>query len=375
MALPIEASTVVVRRERIAPLIAAGSLTAPNATALQDEHLWRCSFMVDEEAAAFLRVLAALGLNVSEGPDSDAVLATEHDQQVQPYCEWLTLGTWDRAVIAWKAGTTPDSVVSREGWNPEVGSQIKRLSPEEFQQYRYEGTKEGVETYVHLETGEKIYRGRTSPAPEIRFTEASRVVIAHMRPGDLSAPGRASPALTEAEETLADLVAALPTWWEAWWFRGRALQTLGRLEPAQAAFRQAVEHSAGDIRCLRELGGVCLALGCGTEAVDVATRAVILAPDDAEALGNLAISFLIAGQLPQAEKAIRRALGIAPGDAVNRNVEQLIRTVVTGVRPQPRNLAEAMQPPRALPRDLLEGMRPHRPYRPQAPNRPWWKFW
>nr|MBA3684839.1 hypothetical protein [Planctomycetota bacterium] len=103
------------------------------------------------------------------------------------------------------------------------------------------------------------------------------------------------------------------------------------------------EHSAGDVRCLRELGGVCLALGHGDEAVSVATRAVTLTPDDPEMLGNLAISFLIAGQLPQAETAIQAALRAAPGDQVNRNVEGLIRAVRVGERERPRDLGEAMR--------------------------------
>lgn len=50
-------------------------------------------------------------MNVSQGPDSDAVLVNEFDHPIDPYCEWLTTGIWQKAVIAWRMGTRPESVV------------------------------------------------------------------------------------------------------------------------------------------------------------------------------------------------------------------------------------------------------------------------
>ena len=88
MALTIEGFTVVAQRTRIQPLLDAGSIEAPNSTALHDEHIWKCSFMAEADARDFLRRLEKLGLNISHGPDSDAVLANEFDRSVDPYCEW-----------------------------------------------------------------------------------------------------------------------------------------------------------------------------------------------------------------------------------------------------------------------------------------------
>jgi hypothetical protein len=177
MAIPIEGTTVVVRLAVIAPLLASGKISAPNDTGLQDDHLWRCSFMEDQEAEVFMRILGREGLNVSQGPDPDAVMVTEYDQKTQPYCEWLTFGTWDKAVIAWLAGTKPDKVVARETWNPSVGSGLTRRSKQDLERdYIHEDTSDGVDTYVHRMTGERIYLGRSQLSPDRMFKEASEII-------------------------------------------------------------------------------------------------------------------------------------------------------------------------------------------------------
>src|SRR5262245_20029500 len=122
MALTIEGFTVVAQLERIESLIEQQQVELPNGTSLADGLLWRCSFMAEDDATRFLRQLAQLGLNVDQGPDSDAVLVSEFDESISPYCEWLTIARWEKAVIAWKTGTTPDKVIAREGWSPQVGS-------------------------------------------------------------------------------------------------------------------------------------------------------------------------------------------------------------------------------------------------------------
>lgn len=58
--------------------------------------------MAKADAEKFLRGLEKLALNVSQGPDSDAILVSEFDQSIEPYCEWLNIGVWEKAVIAWR---------------------------------------------------------------------------------------------------------------------------------------------------------------------------------------------------------------------------------------------------------------------------------
>jgi hypothetical protein len=122
MAIPIEGYSIVAQTARIQRLLDDHAFAIPNSTALGDDHIWSCSFMAQVDAEKFLQILADLGLNVSQGPDSDVVLVNEFDRSIDPYCEWLATGAWEKAVIAWKAGTRPESVVAREGWDPQVGS-------------------------------------------------------------------------------------------------------------------------------------------------------------------------------------------------------------------------------------------------------------
>ncbi len=130
MALPIEGFSVVAQLERIQHLLDDDKVMVPNATALHDAHLFRCSFMARSDAEKFLGSLEALGLNTSQGPDPDAVIVFEWDRSVEPYCEWLKTAFWEKAVIAWKEGTSPDTVTAREGWDPKVGSGLDFHDPE-----------------------------------------------------------------------------------------------------------------------------------------------------------------------------------------------------------------------------------------------------
>jgi Flp pilus assembly protein TadD len=371
MAIPIEGTTVVVRCAQITPLIEAGRIVAPNNTCLQDDHLWRCSFMEDREAHVFLHILGREGLNVTQGPDPDAVVVTEYDQKTQPYCEWLAFGTWDKAVIAWLVGTQPERVVAREGWDPSVGSGLNRMSEEELKRdFVHESTKDGVEAYVHRETGKRIYLGRSQLSPERMFKEASAIVSKFAFDVGLEPlTGSAATEMLEAERKLETLVNDSPNWWAAWWMLGKARQRRGRLEAGREAYRKAAEASGNHITCLRELGGICLELGDFAEAVDVATRAVVIEPDNHELIGNQAISFLLADRISEAAKAIDTAVRLNPQDTVNRNVEILIRQVVAGERERPRTLQEAMRPPTR--KRKLKKMDPDM----KQEQRPWWKFW
>src|SRR5262245_15467309 len=104
MAVTIEGFTVVAQLTRIQHLLDAGSIVAPNSPALHDGHIWRCSFMAKADAQNFLQMMGKLGLNISQGPDSDAVLISEFDRSVEPYCEWIHTAFLHKAVVAWKEG-------------------------------------------------------------------------------------------------------------------------------------------------------------------------------------------------------------------------------------------------------------------------------
>jgi tetratricopeptide (TPR) repeat protein len=96
---------------------------------------------------------------------------------------------------------------------------------------------------------------------------------------------------------------------------------------------------------VRELAGLCLEMGLAEEAVTAAERAVSLKPDSHELLGNLACSYLIAGQTPEATRTINAALKLRPEDEVNKRIRFKIEAASSGRRPQPRCLSDMMQDP------------------------------
>src|ERR1700761_2070961 len=100
MAIAIEAFTVVVKNEAIEHRYPGGAETfrsnVPNRTFCADGALSRCSFMVEADAAAFLKELGSLGLSVEDG--ADAVICDAFHQEMRPECDWLQMGAYKKSV-------------------------------------------------------------------------------------------------------------------------------------------------------------------------------------------------------------------------------------------------------------------------------------
>jgi hypothetical protein len=345
MAVTIEGFTVVAQRARIQHLLDAGSIVAPNSTALHDEHIWKCSFMAQADAWNFLQTLEKLGLNRSQGPDSDVVLISEFDRSVDPYCEWIRTGLWDKAVIAWKEGTRPESVTAREGWDPKVGSGLTFHDPSAMQHLEFLRLEDKVEVFLNKKTGKEVYIGRTSTPVDAMFLSASRVVQKHfVAAGAPALTGSAAQEVSNAAKLLEKVVTEVPEWWNAQWFYGKSLLALGDHEAAYTALRSAYNLERNVEVVPRELAGVCLELRRFDEAVAVAEEALALDPDNAELLGNLSLSYLLAGRVEHARRAIDAAIRIAPDDSINRTISRLLSEIAEGERQLPRSLGDLSQP-------------------------------
>lgn len=345
MAVPIEGFSVVAQFERIQPLLDAGTLKIPNATALSDKHIWKCSFMAKADAEHFLRTLKEKGLNVSQGPDSDVVLATEFDRSIEPYCEWLKTGVWEKALIAWKAGTRPETVTAREGWDPKVGSGLQLHDPSSMQFLEFLRLENNVEVFLNKKTGTEVYIGRTSTPVDALFKTASEIVRKHyVTAGESSLSGAAADEVSKAADMLAKVVAEVPNWWNAQWFYGKSQVALGNYESAYKAFQEAYRTEKNVEAVLRELAGVCLELRRFDEAVSVAEAALALDPGNAELLGNLAVAFILTGRMNPARAAIDAALKIAPNDRINQTISRVLQEIIDGKREQPSSLRDLSKP-------------------------------
>ncbi len=346
MAIAVEAFCVVGNLQAIeaADHLSHEDLTtlAPNNTALDDGDLWRCSFMAESDAAAFVQRLDEIGFNTSTGPGSDFVIVNEFDLEVTPYCEWLEVAQYQKGIIAWKTGSNPETVTARAGWSPENGSGLTfgnrhRMNDLEF--VRLDGS---VEVFRDKETGELVYIGRTeTPVEALYETSASLIQRNSISPGQPRLRGKIRAEVEKAVAGLVEVVAHHPDFWRAHYFIGKGRESIGDVENAYTAFNRAFEINPEGENVCRGLASACLATDRIEQALAVSIREATLFPDSEQTLGNLAICYLLNQQVPAARKTIDAAIRLNPSDRVNEHTGRLIRSVETGERACPRTLANA----------------------------------
>lgn len=341
MAIAIEGYSVVGLKTRLAENFDGGlvalSQIVPNATELVDDDLWRCSFMASADATQFLNQLEDAGLNARSGPDSDLVVVSEFDLSVQPYCEWLQVAQWEKGVIAWREGTTPETIVAREGWSPESGSGLIFQGEEDLEFERLDGD---VHVYRDKQTGKEVYVSRTQVDPEVLFQMASKTICSHCLGNVRQLTRDTEASVRKAIADLESLAQQFPDSWRVHWFVGKARQGLGELEQAYTSYWRAFELEQEEEAVPRELAGICLELGKADEAVRVGEKAAGLKPDNAETLGNLACGYLLAARIPEAQATIKAAIKLGGYDAINLHLERIINAVALGKCPQPRRMSD-----------------------------------
>lgn len=342
MAIVIEAFTVVVRNEAILGRYPGGEVTfqanVPNGTFCTDGVLSRVGFMVDQDAAEYLKELGSLGLEVRDG--SDAVICDAMEGLTRPPCEWLQFGHFKKACIAWQRGERVETIVGPTGWNPDEQTLTYATKEEAKRRLRFLRNEGHVQVFWDTEGDKEVYVGRTGPPLEELFDKAGPMVTANLRnPGS---PVDVSKAviLNRAIEMLEIIDDKAPGNWRVCWLLGKAWHALGRSDRAHEWLMKAFEHEKEETVIPRELSGICLELGKGAEAVQVSEHAIGCEPDSHELIGNLAVAYLIDGRVKEAETTIQAALRRNPQDLVNKTLQRLIGEVAKGRRPQPKNLFE-----------------------------------
>ena len=314
--------------------------------------------MAHADAQKFVKSLEEIGLNASQGPDSDVVIATEFDRSVEPYCEWLRTGVWDKAVIAWKEGTNPETVTVREGWDPKVGSGLEFHDPSSMQFLEFLRLEDNIEVFLNKKTGKEVYIGRSSTPVNALFATASEVIRKHfVTAGEPSLSGSEATEVSEAARILEQVLSEVPEWWNAQWFYGKSQIALGNYESAYKAFKSAYQLENGVEAILRELAGVCLELKKFEEAVSVGEAALALDPANAELLGNLAVAFILAGRTKDARKALEAASKIDPEDRINQTISRVLSEIEDGRRELPESLSDLSKPAKHKKRSLFGFLR------------------
>ncbi|MCA9217512.1 MAG: tetratricopeptide repeat protein [Planctomycetales bacterium] len=345
MAIPLEGYSVVAQLNRISHLLKSNEVSATTRSVVSDGNIWRRSFMAEEDARKFLQELQERNVNVQFGPDPDAVLVNEFDQSIEPHCSWLSVSTYEKAVIGWRTGTDPNAIVAYEDWDPKAGSGLIFHDPEGEHDLEFVRAEDNIVVYLDRSSGEEVYVGRSSP-PILSLFEAGRdTILKHFySPGDPIVTGSAAEEIADAIDMLSRVTEEDPDAWGAHWFLGKGLTAVGRYEEAYQSFHRALELERDTEAIGRELAGVCLELKKYDEAVTVAEQAAALKPDDHTTLGNLALCYLFAGRLHEARKTILAARKLHPANESNNAIAKLIEDVTSGMRALPETISELSAP-------------------------------
>jgi hypothetical protein len=350
LAIAIEGLTIVVRLDRAAELLPGGIdalAREGNGSAGKDSYLWRCCFMADVDGETLFERLRTWGLNATPSPDPDMVLVNEFDLEVHPYCEWLVVCRVEKAVIAWLAGTTPETVIATSGWSLEKGSGLQRAKENDAHLKFLRVDENGLEVYFDEGAQKEVYIARNTPSADAldwRFINAAKR-IPKIEPGQPFVTGRRAGEIRSAIGELEIVATHAPESWQTHFMIGKGRQAVGELPKAFDSFRRANELTTDNESVPREFAGLCLDMGLADEAVRAGKRAACLKPDNHETLGNLACAYLIGGRFAEATRSIEAALRLQPADLMNQKLREIIEDVVCGRRPPPKCLKDLMRVP------------------------------
>lgn len=129
-----------------------------------------------------------------------------------------------------------------------------------------------------------------------------------------------------------------PLSWQSAWAIGKANQALGKDEEALVWFEQAFKINQSDLSIPREASLQCLNLGLGEKAVFYAKAAVDLDCDNDGLYANYALALLLDKMGEEAMAAINKALEMNSQDQINKNIQELISSVVSGKKPYPSRI-------------------------------------
>jgi len=127
----------------------------------------------------------------------------------------------------------------------------------------------------------------------------------------------------------------------AWWARGKAQQLLGDHEHAYESFHRSYKIDEGKnpdsgVQLLLE----CLETGRGGEAVHMAEAISKAQPDNAGMLANLALAYLINGQIAEAARAVSKAQAMDPDDPAITSAKNRVDNVQSGRIPKPNRIGD-----------------------------------
>lgn len=141
--------------------------------------------------------------------------------------------------------------------------------------------------------------------------------------------------LEEAIKDFQKCLDIVPSHWQSMMLMAKALQRLERhseaLEQLETALKIELENHSIPLEASLE----AMHLKDLDKAILYSKESLNRRPNDFALLGNHAMNLLVAKKDLEAKEAIEKAIIIQPNDSVNRNIESIVKDVLSGKRERP----------------------------------------
>ena len=126
-----------------------------------------------------------------------------------------------------------------------------------------------------------------------------------------------------------------PENWAAMWNVGKVHQRLGDNATALSWFERAYQINPSQPDVAREASICAMEIGRHDAAIVFAHRSVQIKPNNAGFHANLALAYLLAGRISDAQASIERALAADPSDTISRFIRDIIQHFIVNGRTPP----------------------------------------
>ena len=145
--------------------------------------------------------------------------------------------------------------------------------------------------------------------------------------------------LEEAKRLLERTLEINPENWSAMWFLGKIHQRLGDNSAAFNWFCEAHDINPSQADVAREASICAMSLGRSEEAIHYASDAVQSQPDNNGLLANLALAFLLAGNVNDADTTIGKVILNDPKDKISKTVYNMVKHFINDGKKPPTTTA------------------------------------
>lgn len=151
--------------------------------------------------------------------------------------------------------------------------------------------------------------------------------------------------ITEAINTLEEVLTINPQNWAALWIIGKTYQALGDHQSAYACFWQAHQIDLQQPDVLRELALQCLVLKIFEDACYYAQSAIQFNHSDPTLWANYAVALMMKGDTTKAAHWADKTLRHDANDLVAKNTMRVLQEIQEGKRGIPQDFSELQEEP------------------------------